>query len=305
MTTINLKELSPQKEFFIGIDSDGCVFDSMEIKHKECFTPNTIKHWKLQPVSKYARETADFVNLYSHWRGLNRWPALIKVFDLLRERPEVIKRNADIPKADKVREFIKSGTQLSNQGLTDYLRKHPSSELETALAWTEGVNQFVEDIVDNIPAFPFTHQSLEAVQPYADLFVVSATPTEALEREWSRIGLAKYMRIIAGQEYGTKQDHFQQAAHNKYPSNHILMIGDALGDLAAARSVNALFYPIVPGKEDQSWERFSLEAHKLFLTEKYEGEYENQCITEFENALSEIPPWEKNKNITVQEENLQ
>ena len=204
----------------------------------------------------------------------------------------LLNRNADIPRADKVREFIESGAQLSNQGMADYLREHPSHELETALAWTEGVNQFVEDIVDNIPAFPFTHQSLEAVQSHADLLVVSATPTEALEREWSRIGLAKYMRIMAGQEYGTKQDHLQQAAHNKYPANHILMIGDALGDLAAARSINALFYPIVPGKEDQSWERFFLEAHKLFITEAYEGEYENQRIAEFKNTLSEIPPWE-------------
>ena len=61
----------------------------MEIKHKECFTPNIIKHWDLQAVSKYAREASEFVNLYSKWRGINRWPALVMVFDLLRERPEV------------------------------------------------------------------------------------------------------------------------------------------------------------------------------------------------------------------------
>ena len=30
-----LKTLPRKHEFFIGIDSDGCVFDSMEIKHKE------------------------------------------------------------------------------------------------------------------------------------------------------------------------------------------------------------------------------------------------------------------------------
>lgn len=291
MTTNKLQEFSPKKDFFIGIDSDGCVFDSMEIKHKECFTPNTIKHWKLQPVSKYAREAADFVNLYSHWRGLNRWPALIKVLDLLRERPEVIKRNAEIPQANKVREFIASGAQLSNQGIADYLAKNPHPELETALAWTQGVKHFVEDIVDNIPAFPFTHQSMETVQPFADLIVVSATPTEDLEREWGRIGLSQYMRFIAGQEYGTKKEHFQLAAQGKYAPSHILMIGDALGDLEAARSVNALFYPIVPGKEDLSWERFYAEAHKLFINEKYEGDYEQERITEFKNTLSETPPW--------------
>jgi hypothetical protein len=60
-----LDDLKPQKEFFIGIDSDGCAFDTMEIKQKECFCPNTVKFWSLQAVSKYARETVEFVNLYS------------------------------------------------------------------------------------------------------------------------------------------------------------------------------------------------------------------------------------------------
>ena len=58
-----LEELQPEKDFFIGIDSDGCVFDTMEIKHKECFIPNIIKYWNLQAVSKYARDSAEFVNL--------------------------------------------------------------------------------------------------------------------------------------------------------------------------------------------------------------------------------------------------
>ena len=32
-----MKNLPKNHEFFIGFDSDGCVFDSMEVKHKECF----------------------------------------------------------------------------------------------------------------------------------------------------------------------------------------------------------------------------------------------------------------------------
>ena len=85
-----LKDFQPQHEFFVGIDSDGCAFDTMEIKHKECFIPNIIKYWDLQAVSKYAREAVEFVNLYSKWRGINRWPALLMVFDLLADRPEVL-----------------------------------------------------------------------------------------------------------------------------------------------------------------------------------------------------------------------
>mgnify|MGYP001014095918 FL=1 len=38
-----LKAHQPQHEFLIAIDSDGCAFDTMEIKHKECFIPNIIR----------------------------------------------------------------------------------------------------------------------------------------------------------------------------------------------------------------------------------------------------------------------
>jgi hypothetical protein len=67
-----LEEFKPAKGFFIGIDSDGCVFDTMEIKHKECFAPMFIKHFGLQAASKYAREVWEFVNLYSKSRGVSR-----------------------------------------------------------------------------------------------------------------------------------------------------------------------------------------------------------------------------------------
>ena len=72
-----LREFQKCNEFFVGIDSDGCAFDTMEVKHKECFIPNIIKYYNLAAVSKYAREAAEFINLYSQWRGINRFPALI------------------------------------------------------------------------------------------------------------------------------------------------------------------------------------------------------------------------------------
>jgi hypothetical protein len=34
-----LKDFQPRHEFFVGIDSDGSVFDTMGIKQRECFCP--------------------------------------------------------------------------------------------------------------------------------------------------------------------------------------------------------------------------------------------------------------------------
>src|SRR5262245_21239585 len=88
----SLREFPKVNDFFIGIDSDGCAFDTMEVKHKECFIPNIVKHFGLAAVSKYVREAAEFVNLYSKWRGINRFPGLPLTFDLLADRPEVGRR---------------------------------------------------------------------------------------------------------------------------------------------------------------------------------------------------------------------
>ena len=84
-----LASVQKKHDFLIAIDSDGCAFDSMEIKHKECFIPNFINYFHLQPISKYAREAAEFTNLYSKTRGANRFPAYLLALDLLEQRKEV------------------------------------------------------------------------------------------------------------------------------------------------------------------------------------------------------------------------
>lgn len=288
-----LKELKPEHDFFVGVDSDGCAFDTMEIKHKECFIPNIIKHWSLQPISKYAREAAEFVNLYSRWRGINRFPALVMVFDLLRERGEVKKRKVDIPQAPKIREFIDSGVPLGNPALKEAVKRTGDPELKKALEWSESVNRTVADIVSGIPPFPSVRESLEKLYSLADIVVVSATPTEALQREWKEHKISRYAKLIAGQEMGSKKEHLALASGGKYEPNHILMIGDAPGDMKAAQGNGALFYPIIPGHEEKSWEKFYNQSLDIFLSQKYAGEYEKRLIEEFMQYLPEKPPWKE------------
>jgi phosphoglycolate phosphatase-like HAD superfamily hydrolase len=288
-----LNAFEPKKPFFIGIDSDGCVFDTMEIKHKECFIPNIIKHWGLQPVSKFAREAAEFVNLYSKERGINRWPALISVFDLLRERPEVQARHADIPQAQAIRDFIASGRPLGNLTLEELVEESGDPVLEQGLAWSKGVNETVADIVENVPPFPYVHESLAKMVDQADAVVVSQTPTEALQREWAEHDIDKYVRLICGQEMGTKTEHIRVATNGHYEADKMLMIGDAPGDLKAARANHAKFYPVNPGHEDASWQRFYEESLDKFFAGEYTAEYEQKLIDEFQAYLPELPPWKK------------
>jgi len=282
----DLKSLSAEKEFFIGIDSDGCVFDSMETKHKECFCPAFVNNFNLQSVSRYARETWDFVSLYSADRGCNRFHALIKVLDLLRERPEVKNRGASVMDLPALKAWVKAESKLGNPALKAELEKTGDPELKRVYQWSIDVNDAVKKIVRDIPPFPFFRESLNKMREKADVIVVSQTPAEALVREWAELGLDTQVRFIAGQELGTKSEHLECAAKGKYPANKILMIGDAPGDMKAAKSVGAFFYPIIPGGEEESWKRFHDEALEKFFGLNYEGGYQEALIAEFNKSLS-------------------
>jgi len=292
-----LIQFKPEHTFFVGIDSDGCVFDSMELKNKECFIPNIIKYWDLQAVSKYARETGEFVNLYSHWRGTNRFPALIRVFDLLEKRPEIRKRGFAVPKAESLRRFIHSGVVLGNPSLEKAVRETRDPVLERALEWSLAVNRSVGEMVKNVPPFPLVVACLEKLSRHADIVVVSGTPGEALRREWAESGLSRFASVIAGQEMGKKEDHIRLTSNGRYAAGRILMIGDAPGDMKAAHANGALFYPIIPGLEEMSWERFHNDVMEIFLNEQYTREYEKKLIDEFNRHLPETPPWENGETV--------
>lgn len=289
-TLINFQ---PKNEFFVGFDSDGCVFDSMELKHKECFIPNIIKYYNLQPISRIAREVAEFVNLYSYWRGTNRFPALTKTFELLSERPEVKARGVTIQDWSAIQKFIDQAESLGNPALKVAIANTNDTALKHLLKWSEAVNRDIEDMVNGLAPFPFVKESLEKLYGRADMMVVSATPAEALNREWEEHNLDKYVNIIAGQELGKKDDQLGLTAKNKYKLGRILMVGDALGDLEAARSAGAMFFPIVPAREVESWKIFYDVIIDQFLDGKYDNQTEERFLFDFKKALPKDSPWQQ------------
>ncbi|MDZ7371115.1 MAG: HAD family hydrolase [candidate division KSB1 bacterium] len=288
-----LKGLQPRHEFLVAIDSDGCAFDTMEIKHKECFIPQFIKYFDLQPVAKYAREAAEFTNLYSKWRGANRFISYVLALDLLEERPEVQARRAVIPKVPGLRAWMERETKLGNPALKAEVERTGDSDLKRALDWSIAVNEAVADIVRNVPPFPLVRESLEKLSQWADIIVVSATPHEALDREWEEHDLKRYVRFIGGQEIGSKKEMIELALNGKYDPKKALMIGDAPGDQKAAKGNGILFFPINPGSEEKSWERFYREALERFRKGEFAGAYEGALIAEFERLLPDTPPWKR------------
>lgn len=287
-----LSNFQPHNDFFIGLDSDGCVFDSMEIKHKECFTPQFIKHWNLQASAKYARQVWEFANLYSVSRGMNRFPVLAKCLDLIQDWSEPMERGIQIPNIKPLRDFVASELPPSNGSLSTLVEKTQDPILAQTLAWSLSVNAAVADIVSGVPPFPKVRQVLDCIVAQADLCVVSGTPGEALEREWIENQIESYPDLIAGQELGSKTIQLNTLiGGNRYNPDKMLMIGDAPGDLKAARSCGLMFYPVNPGHEEDSWQRLHDESLDRFFNGTYRGDYERARVAEFEKLLPSMPPW--------------
>ena len=294
-----LKEFRPKHEFFVGIDSDGSVFDTMGIKQRECFCPWLIAYFGLQPVARAARECKEFADLFSKTRGANRHKTTKRIIaELLPNHPMSKAGGFEVSQYPHYFAWIDDpGSILSNDGLRRAIEKaanpEAKKELQLALDWSERVNRAIQETVKGMPPFPYVRELLEKIRPFVDIIVVSGTPNEALKREWQEHDIAKYAEVIAGQEMGTKTQHLEYSTKGRYEKNHVLMIGDAPGDMKAARANDALFYPINPGKEIESWKCFCDEAFDKFINGEYSGEYEEKLIAEFDSYLPELPPWQQ------------
>ncbi|QSH41861.1 HAD hydrolase-like protein [Lentisphaerota bacterium ZTH] len=286
-----MKSLPKNHDFFIGYDSDGCVFDTMEIKQKECFCPNFIKYYGLQAASKYAREVWQFVNLYSKTRGCNRFLAVQRALELINDHEEFAKRGVNLKSYPALDAWIEEETKLGNPALESKVAATSDEELTHILKWSVAVNDCIAAMVFGIPPFPGVKEVLAKSADKADQIVVSQTPLEALTREWKENKIDHYLGMICGQEHGTKTEHLKYTAAGKYDSDKVLMIGDAPGDLKAAKANNVLFYPIIPGREEESWAKLNEEGIERFFNGTYAGAFQESLLDDFDKALPALPPW--------------
>lgn len=178
----SLIELLPEHECFIGIDSDGCVFDSMEIKQKEFFIPNALNYFNLHQISDLLRKTWEFVNLYSVHRGGNRFISLIKVFELLNADINIKKSGVQLPDLSALKTWVETETKLGNESLRKFFNKNSDPSLEKILLWSEAVNKDINEKIGSIPPFPIAQKAIQKIADMADIVIVSQTPFEAIER---------------------------------------------------------------------------------------------------------------------------
>jgi Predicted phosphatases len=275
----------------IACDSDGCVFDVMDLKHRECFCPAFIKHFRLQRCARQARDVWEFVNLQSRTRGSNRFAALGLALKLLAEHPEVRGRGIAFMDFSALNHFLATSPSLGEPALAQACAATDDPALHAALAWTREVNAAVAAMCKGLGPFPGVDDALRRASAGADIVVVSQAPRATLLDEWTHAGLTAHTALVAGQEFGSKAAQIREAAKGRYAPQRILVVGDAPGDQEAARAVGARFFPIIPGDEIASWRRFVDEAYPRFECGSFDDAYQAELDSRFDAALPSSPPW--------------
>lgn len=292
LTPGELRGWKPRHARLVAVDSDGCVFDTVALKQRMCFHPLIVSHWNLGAIEALVRETAEYVNLFSPWRGQNRFLNLLRTFDLLAGRADVLASGVSLPDTAALRRFVESGAPLGNPALQEAVRATREPGLAALLAWSLAVDAAVARLG---PVAPFSHvrAALDLMRGQADIVCVSQTPAATVEREWRACGLLQHADGVAGPELGTKAEHLHLLSAGGYGAGCVLMIGDAPGDMEAAERAGVLFYPIQPGGEADSWHCFVQEGWRRFLGGSLAGAYADGLRARFLASLTHRPPWER------------
>mgnify|MGYP001204829613 CR=1 FL=1 len=285
----NFSKFNPRFDFFIGIDSDGTIFDSMIKKHERYFVDPLINEFKLFSISKKVHKIWKHVNIFSKNRGINRFLALVLVFDFIRTLKDKNQKNFTLPNVEPLRNWIKNNSNLSEESLINYFELKNKSKInhigQKAVKWSMEVNRLILSSKTEFKIFPEAEKALQLLNSFADIAIISNTPLFSLKKDWEGTKIYDTVGIIGGQETGSKATMLKKATQHKYDSKNILYIGDSMSDFKAALEVESFFFPIIPGKENHSWKEFLEEGLVKFISLNFTKSYQINLMKKYNKFL--------------------
>ena len=244
----DLQHFVKNREYLVCVDSDGCAMDTMDIKHFRCFGPCMVEEWGLEEWAQPILARWNEINLYTMTRGVNRFKGLAMALD------EINAQYTAVEGLDELKAWAASAPELSNGALEKALPAAQGPCLAKALSWSKKVNAAINALPESEKKpFDGAAAGLAAAHAAADVAVVSSANREAVEEEWARCGLLGSVDVLCCQDAGSKAACIAQLKAKGYAPDHILMVGDAPGDKAAAEKNGVWFYPILVRHEAESW----------------------------------------------------
>ena len=274
-----LADFTKKREFLVCLDSDGCVMDTVRLKHCNVFCPELIRSFGLEQYNDYITEVWEEINLHSITRGISRFESVVQIFDRLKNR------GVELPGSEDIADWVANSSELSTATLKAEVLRTGSPALRKLQQWNTICNRRIQTLEPTFEPFPGVENSLRQLHAVADVAVVSAANESAIASEWNRFGLARHADVIFGQEVGSKANSIAAMLACGYESRKVMMVGDAMGDAQAAAANGVAFVPILPGREAESWRRLQEEALPKLLHGTFRPEYQAELLAALRSAL--------------------
>ena len=255
-------------DYLVCVDSDGCVMDTMNCKHFNCFGPCMVDEWDLHEWRDAILERWNVVNLFSMTRGINRFKALAVCLS------EIDRQYKKIEGIEALLHWAETAPALSNDGAAKAAAEatDPAAKLvlEKALSWSKAVNAAIVKLPEELKVpYEGAKEGLAAAHQFADVAMVSSANRDAVEEEWDKFGLLEHTDIVLAQDIGSKAACIKEMLKFGYDLDKVVMIGDAPGDSDAAEKNGVHYYPILVNHEKESWD----EAIKVAFDKLRSGDY--------------------------------
>ncbi|MBP3655415.1 MAG: HAD hydrolase-like protein [Clostridia bacterium] len=273
----HLAQYEKKKEFLVCVDSDGCAMDTMDVKHFRCFGPCMVAEWGLEEHADAILARWNDINLYTMTRGINRFKGLAIALT------EINAQYAPIEDLASFTAWAEASPELSNDALSRAISANPGSVcMKKALSWSRAVNASITKLPNGLKLpFPMAREALAYAHERVDVAIVSSANPDAVIEEWALHGLLPHTDIVLAQDAGSKAYCIAELMKKGYAPDHILMCGDAPGDLDAAKKNGVFYYPILVRRERESWEEFIASGLDRLLRGEYAGTYQQEKIAAF------------------------
>lgn len=257
-----------KREYLVCVDSDGCVMDTMNCKHFNCFGPCMVTEWGLEAWKDEILERWNEINLFSMTRGINRFKGLAMALK------EIDAKYTKITGVDALVHWAKTAPTLSNDGVAKAAGEAADADaklvLEKALSWSRAVNAAIVRLPEELKVpYAGAKEGLAAAHAFADVAMVSSANRDAVEEEWGKFGLLRHTDIVLAQDVGSKAACIAGMMKFGYDPAKVLVVGDAPGDCDAAEKNGVHYYPILVNHEKESWD----EAIAVGFGKLRSGEY--------------------------------
>ena len=255
-------------DYLVCVDSDGCVMDTMNCKHFNCFGPCMVTEWGLEEWKDEILDRWNVINLFSMTRGINRFKGLAMALG------EIDQKYKPITGIAALQHWADTAPALSNDGVAKAAAEATDADaklvFEKALSWSKAVNASIIELPEELKVpYDGAKEGLAAAHQFADVAMVSSANRDAVEEEWGKFGLLEHTDIVLAQDIGSKAACIAAMLKFGYDLDKVVMVGDAPGDCDAAEKNHVHYYPILVNHEKESWD----EAIAVAFGKLQAGEY--------------------------------